>query len=225
MDEEGTSPSDYSQVAGPSRVMGGSIDDTNIDPDLRDEGHVVGLGRTRSRSRRAGVAGGPYAVPSPSQSPRYQQGQLTSISDPRMGGVLAQDTSAQGQSAVRFGQPSFGQTSFVQPYAQSRPGLAASSAFAASSTTALAQSTPSGSRPAAHRAATAYDRNTHAIQPPARPGVEYVRDYSGLPNARRTHSYPQYQADTRQTSPDSASSGSSQTWNPDPKDKSNGRMM
>lgn len=65
-------------------------DDSYIDPELRQGSHVVGEGRTRSGSRRAGAT-------NPYQSPRYQTQ------------LLPQD------SAPRFGQSSFGQAPLGRP--------------------------------------------------------------------------------------------------------------
>ena len=204
MEEDHTSPLD---TAGLSRPSSTSIEHpTSIDPELRIEGHVVGEGRTRSTTRRAG-GGSPY----PSQSPRYQQGPLP---------VVGQEASAPGQAPVRFGQPSFGQASFpTQSQTQPIPVASTSALFATLSSSSMTMApTPSTvARPHAQHMAP-YDRTAQIpqLQPLPRAGVEYVMDPGGLPAARRVKTYPQgqgpSQGDAARFSPE-ASSGSSRTWN------------
>lgn len=205
MDEDGTTPLDPSQHAGPSQPSATSVEDARIDPELRSEGHLVGERHARSRTRRAG--GSPY----PSQSPRYQQGPLP--------GVTGQDASAPGAPPVRFDQPSFGQSSFpTYPQTLPMPAVTSSASFAtlsSSSPVAMAPTT-STARPQPPHVAS-YDRTTYVPRPPPRSGIEYVMEPGGLPAARRVKTYPESQEQTQEnaarSSPGSSSSGSSRTWN------------
>lgn len=204
MDEDGTSPLDPSQHAGPSRSSATPIEDARIDPELRSEGHLVGEGRARSRTRRAG--GSPY----PSQSPRYQQGPLP--------GVVGQDASAPGAPPVRFDQPSFGQSSFpTYPQTRPTPVVTSSASFTALSSSSVAMATTSTvARPQPPHVAS-YDRTAYVPRPPLRSGIEYVVEPGGLPAARRVKTYPESQEQTQEnaahSSSGSSSSGSSRTWN------------
>lgn len=203
MDDDRQSPLD---PAGPSRSSATPVDDANIDPGLRGEGHMVGEGRTRSAARRAG-AGSPYL----SHSPRYQQVPLPT--------VAGQDASAPSQPPVRFGQPSFGQTSFPgYPQARAVPVATSSASFAtlSSSSIAMGPTTLTVARPQVQYVAS-YDRNAHIPQPTPRSGIEYVTEPGGLPTARRVRTHlaepqGQSQEDAGRSSPES-SSGSSRTWN------------
>lgn len=176
-------------------------EDTHIDPELRSEGHVVGEGRARSMTRRAG-GGSPY----PSQSPRYPQGSLP---------VAGQDTGAPGQPHVRFGQPSLDLSSFPT-YPHIRPMSVAPSSFAAMSSSPMTM-TPTTSTVARPQLHGDYDRTAQIPQLPPRPGVDYVVDSGGLPAARRVNTYPetqeQSQGEPMRPSSGSSSSGSSRTWN------------
>lgn len=152
IEEDRRSPLDQ---AGPSRSSVTPVEDVSIDPELRSEGHVVGEGRTRSTTRRAG--GSPY----PSQSPRYQQIPLPV--------VTGQDTIAPGQPSIRFGQPS------LPTYPQLRPPVTSpSTSFAAmsSSSMGMTPTTSTVARPPSQYVAS-YDRTIHNPQPPLRSGIEY----------------------------------------------------
>ncbi|KAH0833463.1 hypothetical protein J3R83DRAFT_12583 [Lanmaoa asiatica] len=206
MDEGRQSPLDFSQSAGLSRSSATPVEDAHIDPELRSEGHVVGEGRTRSTTRRAG-GGTPY----PSHSPRYQQGPLP------MG--TGQEANAPGQPPARFDQPSFGQSSFpTYPQARTMPATSSSSSFAAMASTsmAMAPTTSTDTRPQLQYAAP-YDRTAPIPPLPPRSGIEYVTDPGGLPTARRVQTYPEsqeeFQGDAARSSSESSSSGSSRTWN------------
>ncbi|KAG8212907.1 hypothetical protein J3R82DRAFT_11259 [Butyriboletus roseoflavus] len=197
MDEDRPSPLDSCQHAGLSQSS--AVEDAHIDPELRSEGHVVGEGRTRSTTRRAG-GGSPY----PSQSPRYQQGPLPV--------VVGQDT---GQPPVRIGQPSFGESSFpTYPPTRPMPAAASSSSFATMSSSPM---TAMVARPQPQDAAP-YDRAAQIPPLPLRAGIEYTADSGGLPAARRVETYPESQAQSQgdhaaHASLDASSSGSSRIWN------------
>lgn len=195
MDEERPSPLDLSQHAGgPSRFSVTPAEDAHIDPELRSEGHVVGEGRTRSTSRRAG--GSPY----PQQSPRYQQGPLP---------VAGKDAGVPGQPSHRFGQPSFNFPTYSQPQARPMPVVPS---VATGSTT----STVSGLQ---LQHVASYDRTAQASQPTPRSGFEYVSDPGDLPAAQSIKMHPESQGGSQlegiaqPSSPGSSSSGSSRTWN------------
>lgn len=191
---------DSSQQAGLSRSSATPVEDGHIDPELRSEGHVVGEGRTRSTTRRAG-GGSPY----PSQSPRYQQGPL-----PVVGGQ---------------GQPSFGQSSFpTYPQTRPMPTTSSSVSFAAmsSSPITMAPMTSTIVRPQPQHV-TPYDRTAQIPPLPPRAGIEYVVDPGGLPTARRVKTFPESQEQSQgdqaaHASLESSSSGSSRTWN-DPRSR------
>ncbi|OBZ73628.1 hypothetical protein A0H81_06564 [Grifola frondosa] len=69
--EEESSSSDEEDVRGAS-----VIENANIDPQLRNEGHVVGKGRLRAETRRAPApaAGTRRALPVPGRAPRRARG-------------------------------------------------------------------------------------------------------------------------------------------------------
>lgn len=201
MDEDRPSPLDPSQHAGPSRSSAAPVEqDAYIDPELRSEGHVVGEGRTRSTTRRAG-GGSPY----PQQSPRYQQGPLPM--------VAGQDASAPGQPLVRFGQPSFN----FPTYSQGPMAVAPSASFAdmPSSSVTMGPTISMAARPQLHHVGS-YDQTAHLPQPTPGSGIEYVMDAESLPATRRVKTHPephgQSQENAQCSSPES-SSGSSRTWN------------
>lgn len=204
IDDDRPSPMDPTRLG---RSSSTPVEDANIDPGLRSEGHVVGEGRTRSATRRAG-AGSPY----PSQSPRYQQGPLPVIA--------GQDGSVAGQPAALFGQPSFGQSGFpAYPQTRPMPVATSSTSFAAlsSSSVAMGPTTSTVARPQFQYVGS-YDRTAPVPQPAPRSGIEYIMEPGGLPAARRVKTFPegqgQSQDDAARSSPDSTSSGSSRTWNP-----------
>jgi hypothetical protein len=180
---EGTNAPQAGMPAGsshaPNRPSPVASDDSYIDPKLRQGSHIVGEGRTRSALRRSATS--PYPVPSPQQSPRYPQNQLSPHVSP--------------ESAPRFGQPSFGQGGFGRPGFSQMPAArvpqtsaSSSSAFVASSPATFGHVPVTSTRPQ-HAFATR-DRNTPIIQPTPRPGVKYVYE-GGLPSARRVQGYHQ----------------------------------
>jgi hypothetical protein len=143
---------DYSEDEGPSmsvapssnavhRPSPAASDDSYIDPELRQGSHVVGEGRTRSGSRRAGAT-------IPYQSPRYQTQ------------LLPQD------SAPRFGQPSFGQAPLGRPgLGQTQPRGPVSSA---PSSSAFMSSSPATFGPVP---TTSSRSDAPVVQHTPRPGV------------------------------------------------------
>ncbi|KAG9315430.1 hypothetical protein JVU11DRAFT_4583 [Chiua virens] len=222
-EEEDTSEMDEERPGSSHRSESRStpVEDANIDPELR-EGHVVGVRRTRSSTRRAGAGGG---SPYPQHSPRYQQGPLPPIT----GG---QETDVPGQPSIRFGQPSFGQMTFpafgqdgattaVASSPSTSTPFATTGSASASMAMAMAQTIPAASRVQVQPAvSSSYDRNMQvALQPTQRPGIECVTDLGDLPTPRcvgttfSPNSREQSPGNSSGASPGSISSGSSRTWN------------
>ncbi|CCM04237.1 uncharacterized protein FIBRA_06404 [Fibroporia radiculosa] len=112
-EEQSNTPYSQTRESSTSQVSTSRLDDTNIDPELRNQGHVVGEGRVHVNNFAVrNEAHSPYAIPDPVLPRRSaMSNSMASLQMATHPPFVPRQATAFGQGS--FGQPAFGQSSFV----------------------------------------------------------------------------------------------------------------